>query len=159
MPSVRPGLGAALLAFTALGLGSVAVVALDSSRLLSRGVDVAFGNAPGVSGAHAAVKLSEGFDPTALRLSAWQAGHPSIGAGLKVGDRITLSSGGETPVVLEVVERRPVDPAVTRIDSGTDARFLLITSRVVGEPKRLMQFLVETGEPETGKPSDAHRAL
>ncbi|MFZ4807285.1 MAG: hypothetical protein ACOYLQ_08520 [Hyphomicrobiaceae bacterium] len=146
----KPVLASAATAMVA-GLVALTGALLDTDRLLTRGLDVAFAEAPRLTPRAASGNQDGLFDPAALRPSAWREGHQaSADAVVQAGDRITITGTDGRNRVIEVVETRALESDVTRIEAGDHARLVLVTSRVVGEPGRVVRFLVE----ETERPVD-----
>jgi hypothetical protein len=60
-----------------------------------------------------------------------------------------------------VVESRPFEADVTRVDTAPERRFVLVTARVVAEPGRLVRFIVESDAEGSARPAAlrSHRAL
>jgi len=146
----KPALALAATAAVA-GLVALTGALLDTDRLLARGLDVAFAEAPKLTPRGVTAGQDGLFDPAALRPSAWREGHQGAAdAVVQAGDRITITGTDGRNRVIEVVETRALDSDVTRIEAGDHARLVLVTSRVVGEPGRVVRFLVE----ETDRPAD-----
>jgi len=146
----KPALALAATAAVA-GLVALTGALLDTDRLLARGLDVAFAEAPKLSPRATPAGQDSLFDPSALRPSAWREGYQGgADAVVQAGDRITITGTDGRNRVIEVVETRALESDVTRIQAGEHARLVLVTSRVVGEPGRVVRFLVE----ETDRPSD-----
>ena len=78
-----------------------------------------------------------------MRLSAWRERDGVEADAVKIGDRITIGRDGARALEFEVVETRPLDADVTRVEDGPDLRMVLVTGRAIGEPGRLLRFIVE----------------
>lgn len=146
---------------SAFALIAVTGVFVSTDRLLTRGVGQAFDGQARPVVAEAGGRPAGLFDPAALRLSSWRDGDALLtDAPMKIGDRISITGADGRARQLEVVDSRAIDPDETRIESGADARLMLVTSRVVGEPSRLVRFVVEVPAEKPAAPAGgAHRAL
>jgi len=134
------------------GLVALAPALLDADSLLTKGVSTAFSARP----VPAATTATLPFDPQGLRLSAWREGDGMIAGPVHIGDRITISGTDGRQRILEVVESRILDGAR---GAGEEARLVLVTTRAVGEPDRILRFVVESPvETRTVAPGP-HRAL
>jgi hypothetical protein len=136
----------------------------NAERSLGRSVASALSERVVIAARPAASQPSDQFDAEALRLSSW-AGHEPAAAGLRgsirVGDRITIGGSDGRLQTLEVVESRPFDADVTRVDTAPERRFVLVTARVVAETGRLVRFIVESDAEAPAAPAAlrSHRAL
>jgi hypothetical protein len=168
MISTRPAkrLVTAIAAISA----AIAIVPLiapfaNTERLLASGLASAFSDTqPSATGTtRQRTTASPAFDPEALRLSAWHdADVLDGGVAVKIGDRITIGRDGQQPRVFEVVATRPLDAEVTRVEGAAGPRLVLVTGQAIGEPGRLLRFLVETTGDATPAPAPtatAARAL
>jgi hypothetical protein len=162
-----------LTAKSVTALGATAALALllgwtigagSAEHSLGRSVASAFSDNGGVVSHTATHHSASSFDAEAFRLSSWQ-GHEPAPAGLRgsirVGDRITIGGSDGRLQTLEVVESRPFDADVTRVDTAPERRFVLVTARVVAEPGRVVRFIVESEAetPATPAALRSHRAL
>ncbi len=152
------GATAALAALCGWALGSA-----DTERSLGRSVASALSERTATARPSANTS-SDQFDSEALRLSSWP-GYEPLPAGLRgtigVGDRITIGGTDGRLQALEVVESRPFEADVTRVDTAPERRFVLVTARVVAEPGRLVRFIVESDAEGSARPAAlrSHRAL